>query len=222
MKYKIEMHAHTSQTSPCGQLSAEELVELYVKAGYSGIVITDHFRLGSTILPQDDPEAQLRKFFSGHEAAWRAGARAGIRVYQGAEIFFEKSPHQEFLLYGAEPEFFKKCLAYIHGSIEEFYPFARENDVLVFCAHPYRDCPPDPNFIDGVEAYNMKPGVDLHNERSVQFALDNGLMQISGSDTHAVAHVARGGIAADILPADGAELRKLLQSGNYTLITGGN
>ena len=43
MEYKYEIHSHTKNTSWCGQLDAAELVEKYKDAGYSGIVITDHY-----------------------------------------------------------------------------------------------------------------------------------------------------------------------------------
>ncbi len=42
MKFKTELHAHTAETSNCGKASAEELVEAYIKNGYSTVVITDH------------------------------------------------------------------------------------------------------------------------------------------------------------------------------------
>ena len=40
--YKTELHAHTSETSNCGEVSAAGLVEAYIKNGYSTVVITDH------------------------------------------------------------------------------------------------------------------------------------------------------------------------------------
>ena len=39
---KIEMHAHTSEASPCANVSAAKIPALYQKAGYDAIVITDH------------------------------------------------------------------------------------------------------------------------------------------------------------------------------------
>ena len=40
---KIEMHAHTSEASPCANVSATKIPALYQKAGYDAIVITDHY-----------------------------------------------------------------------------------------------------------------------------------------------------------------------------------
>ena len=43
MGYKIEFHCHTSESSPCGQTSAKDIINLYRENKYDGIVITDHF-----------------------------------------------------------------------------------------------------------------------------------------------------------------------------------
>ena len=41
--YKIETHLHTRYVSQCGWLDAEAIISGYKAAGYSGIVVTDHF-----------------------------------------------------------------------------------------------------------------------------------------------------------------------------------
>lgn len=43
MKYIYETHFHTADVSTCAHISAQEAVGLYKKAGYSGVVVTDHF-----------------------------------------------------------------------------------------------------------------------------------------------------------------------------------
>lgn len=45
--YKYETHCHTKEASRCAENSVSELIDEYVKAGYSGIVITDHFFNGN-------------------------------------------------------------------------------------------------------------------------------------------------------------------------------
>jgi histidinol phosphatase-like PHP family hydrolase len=44
--YKYDLHVHTSETSHCGKVSASEMVDLYIREGYSGIVVTDHYSEG--------------------------------------------------------------------------------------------------------------------------------------------------------------------------------
>ena len=41
--YKIETHLHTVYSSSCGHLDAEAIVNGYLKAGYHGVAVTDHF-----------------------------------------------------------------------------------------------------------------------------------------------------------------------------------
>ena len=43
MEYKYEIHCHTKNVSRCGNLDVEELIQKYKDAGYSGIVLTDHY-----------------------------------------------------------------------------------------------------------------------------------------------------------------------------------
>ena len=46
-EYLFEMHAHTSQTSRCGEVPAEQVVNTFKNLGYDGIVITDHMHTGT-------------------------------------------------------------------------------------------------------------------------------------------------------------------------------
>lgn len=41
--YLYDTHVHTSESSPCGRLNAQETVRLYSQAGFSGFCITDHY-----------------------------------------------------------------------------------------------------------------------------------------------------------------------------------
>ena len=42
MKFKTDLHIHTSDVSKCAHISTDEVVEFYIKKGYSTIVITNH------------------------------------------------------------------------------------------------------------------------------------------------------------------------------------
>ena len=41
--FRTETHLHTAETSPCGKVSAAEMVKRYYDAGYKTLFITDHF-----------------------------------------------------------------------------------------------------------------------------------------------------------------------------------
>ena len=40
--YLYDPHTHTAETSKCGHLPAAEVVDRYVRQGFSGLVVTDH------------------------------------------------------------------------------------------------------------------------------------------------------------------------------------
>ena len=79
--YKYEMHCHTSETSRCGKVSAAEMVDFYKSMGYSGLVISDHFLNGNTVVPKELPwEKRINQFCAGYEAAKKRGDEIGLPV----------------------------------------------------------------------------------------------------------------------------------------------
>ena len=49
-KFVYETHLHTSQASACAKNTGREMAIAHKEAGYTGIIVTDHFlgRTGST------------------------------------------------------------------------------------------------------------------------------------------------------------------------------
>ena len=41
--FRTETHLHTAETSPCGRVSAVELIRQYYDAGYKTVFVSDHF-----------------------------------------------------------------------------------------------------------------------------------------------------------------------------------
>ena len=41
--YQYELHCHTAGVSKCAHASPEEGAQIYIEAGYSGVVVTNHF-----------------------------------------------------------------------------------------------------------------------------------------------------------------------------------
>ena len=73
----LEVHAHTSESSPCAELTAAELVAALHAAGYGAAVITDHY------LPGCCASRPAREaFLAGYRAA-RSGRRPPRRPAQG-------------------------------------------------------------------------------------------------------------------------------------------
>ena len=63
-RYRYEIHCHTSEASKCGRLAAADLVRLYKKIGYTGVIITDHFFNGNCAISNDIPWTQRLDLFS--------------------------------------------------------------------------------------------------------------------------------------------------------------
>ena len=68
MGYKYDTHVHTSMVSACASLTAEEIVDLYVQNGYTGIFITDHFIHGNCheYIRKLDYKNKIIEFYKGY------------------------------------------------------------------------------------------------------------------------------------------------------------
>lgn len=217
---KIEMHTHTSQSSPCANISAQDMVSMYEKAGYDIVVITDHYC--KWVMEQSGaktPEEYVDYFLSGYHAALAAAKSTSLTVLLGAEINLLESPN-DYLLYGATEDFFKKHLSLFELSLAELSALCHENNVLLFQAHPYRTycTPADATLLDGAEYYNGNPRHNNQNEKAILWAKENNLLSSSGSDFHEAEDLAKGGIATEESIHSIEQLRDLLKSGNYELI----
>lgn len=224
-KYKIELHAHSAETSRCGSIGAEEMVKKYDEAGYSALVLTDHYyaRFFEEIsyLSWKD---QLENYLKGYQTACEAAKNLDFKVFLGLEIKFDDDPN-EYLIYGLNKDFLFKHPNLYQLSLEEFRTLTvdQKDEVLVFQAHPFRPgmAPVSNVLLDGLEVYNGNPRHDSQNDKALCYAKKHELKMISGSDFHEEEDLARGGIAAAGLPSDMRELCSLLRSGEYDLIKDG-
>lgn len=125
--YKIEMHVHTSESSGCALLSAEDQVRIYKEHGYAGMVITDHFgtNTGYTAILQ------------GYYHACEAGRKYNMKIYFGLELRLEGGP-EDYLVYGASPAFLEKQADITRMTLSEVKRIADRNQVLLMQAHPFR------------------------------------------------------------------------------------
>ena len=79
MGYLYETHMHTSQGSACAHVPGAEMARLYKEAGYTGIVITDHFWGGNTAIDRSLEWADwVNGFCDGYEDAKRLLKEAGF------------------------------------------------------------------------------------------------------------------------------------------------
>lgn len=196
--YLYETHLHTKEASACSQNTAEELVQAYKAAGYTGIMVTDHFFRGNCAVPRELPwEEWVDAFCKGYENAKEAGDKIGLQVFFGWEESYQGT---DFLIYGLDKEWIKKHPELREISVEEQYALVHDAGGMVIHAHPYREAwyIPEarlyPEFADGVEVYNgghygrkpMEDGRSLYDEQAKEYAEKYNFPCTGGSDCHSI------------------------------------
>ena len=186
--YKFDAHTHTSETSPCGFIPAADLVEKYHALGYGGIAITDHLHEEyiSSLDCKEDWNACVDRFLRGYKNALERGEKIGLDVILGAEIRFESTNNNDYLIYGIDEAFLRKN-PYLHrlDPWEFFKRFGSE--ILIIHAHPFRDgnetvfC----ECVHGIEIFNRNPRHENHNEKALALYESNpNFYPFCGSDAH--------------------------------------
>jgi predicted metal-dependent phosphoesterase TrpH len=105
--YKYDMHVHTMETSQCGHMFAEDILDYYCKEGYSGIAVTDHFHEDYfSKLPEyeSDWKACVRRYLKGYHTAAAHAQVLGMDVLLGIEIRFPES-QSDYLVFGIDEDF---------------------------------------------------------------------------------------------------------------------
>ncbi len=194
--YLYETHLHTTEGSACSRSAAEELVYVYKEAGYTGIIVTDHFYRGNTAVDRNCSwEDWVEAYCKGYENAKAAGDKVGLQVFFGWE---ESHQGMDFLIYGLDKEWLKKHPELREVTVEEQYALVHEAGGMVIQAHPYREASyiPEiklyPRSVDGVEVSNAshygravdEDGRSYYDQKALQYANQYQLPYTGGSDIH--------------------------------------
>ncbi|MGE5529872.1 MAG: PHP domain-containing protein [Patescibacteria group bacterium] len=220
--YLLDPHVHTAEVSACGRIGGRRLAELYRKAGYDGIVVTDHYtpeffkELGSCGWPR-----KIERFFAGYREAKRRGGEIGLDVLPGLELRLEGS-WEDYLVYGADERSLAGAPDLTGLGPEGLHGFCAAHGLLVYQAHPFRPGmrTADPRCLDGVEVHNGNPRHESRNELALAFARRHGLRMLSGSDCHQPEDVGRGGIVLAEPARTAADLADLLRRGGILRVVG--
>lgn len=179
----LEAHAHTSEVSSCGHLTAARLVESLHALGYGALVVTDHYLPG-----QRNSREAREAYLAGFRAARAAAETLGMVALPGLEIRF-KGHNEDFLVYGLEEEEIlglpdNVCEA--PAALHELHEMAKARGFVIYQAHPYRPglFPANTPDIDGMETFNGNPRQDSRNRMAALFASRHNLRAIAGSDVH--------------------------------------
>ena len=219
MEYKYEIHAHTKNTSWCGDIDAKDLVEKYKEAGYSGIVITDHYSPMTFHLSEFfNKRKAIDHFLEGYRKA-KEYETDDFTVLLGMELRFYATVN-DYLIYGVSEEMLYELPFLLKTYIKRASNMLRERGCLFLQAHPFRKMitRANPRYLDGVEVFNGKADKEA-NDNSIKWAEEiNVPIKTSGSDCHRESGVGLGGIITKEPIKSNKDLLRILKSGKYELI----
>ncbi|MBR0535102.1 MAG: PHP domain-containing protein [Clostridia bacterium] len=219
MEYKYELHAHTKEVSRCASLPVKEVIEEYKKAGYSGIVLTDHY---SPMTFNPNEFFNKKKAIDHYLKAYREAKQyetEDFTVLLGMELRFYATVN-DYIIYGITEEMLYELPFLLKTYIRRASRLLRERGCLFLQAHPFRKLitRANPDYLDGVEVFNGKASVE-ENESAAKWAEEiNASVRTSGSDCHRHSSLGFGGIITQEPIKSNDDLIRILKNGNFKLI----
>ena len=185
---------------------------MYKNAGYTGIVITDHYYKGFfNSLNNNTWAEKVDVFTSGYKLAYSYGKDYGLEVLFGLELALGEHLNH-YLVYGLDETILKSHPEIFDLSLKDLKSLVESYQGLIFQAHPFR--PGNEIFaseyLDGIEVFNGNPRHPSKNYIALAHAQEHNLKGISGSDFHQTEDLGRGGIILDEHVASTQELVKWL------------
>ena len=187
MPFFYETHMHTCQASLCGKATGAEQARAYKEAGFTGIIITDHFFGGNTAVDRTLPWTErVDLFWKGYEDAKAEGDRIGLDVFFGLEQNFSGD---EYLVYGLTKDYMKAHPEMEHWTRRQQLEEVHKAGGCVIQAHPFRmrdymnHIRLGLRFCDGIEVANAG-NEQLDDARAWLYGQEFGLVMTAGSDNH--------------------------------------
>lgn len=212
----FDTHVHTAEVSPCGQVSGGEIARMYKRAGYDGIVITDHLTSGLRHhLDCRSWSECVAGYLSGFRAAESEGRRIGLTVFWGLELTLDYGPPGDFLVYGLDEEFLTAHPELCSLHLSDVRALVTQRETLIFQAHPFRSghTLASTELLDGFEVINGNPRHPYDTAEAFRVARLHGLLRSAGSDAHRPEDVGRAGVSLLRSPQSIGELVSVLKTG---------
>ena len=220
MSYRIEIHCHTAESSPCATVPAAEGMALYAQNGYQGVSVSDHFSRSVCGAPEgQDWESVVERFLGGYRTAKAKERRLGIDIFLGMELRFPGN-EDDFLIFGLTEAFILEHPWLYELDLARFAPIAHAAGLLIVQAHPFRTVcnRADPALLDGVEVWNGNPRHDSHNDLAEAWCREYGLLPTAGSDFHEPGDPQTCGLLLPERPICETDLAHQMSSRNYQLL----
>lgn len=219
MSYKTELHCHSKPVSLCAEGDAAHIVNTYLAAGYTTVVLTNHINGNFPMWQELTWDQKVDRFMSGYTAL-KEEAAGRLHVLLAAELNLADGCCNDYLIYGITEEFLRATPDLRELPLPEVSRRLREAGFLFAMAHPFR-CGmtmQDPSLFEGVEVYNGHFGHTSRNFLARALAERTGLIPLGGSDYHHLNQPVVSGIETEAPITSNEELLRVLRSGRYTLI----
>ena len=193
--YLYETHCHSSESSACARNTAVEMAMAHKRAGYAGMVLTNHNWGGHTSIDRDLGWRDfITQFFEPYYLAKEWGDANDFLVMPGYEAGYNGT---EFLIYGVEIDWILDHPELRDATVSEQFDIIHSGGGIVVHAHPFREAfyieeiRLYPKLVDGVEALNASNAPEI-NEKALKYARELGMFITGGSDTHMTALLGAG------------------------------
>ena len=104
--FKTELHCHSKDISECARVSTEEIINKYCEAGYTTLVLSNHFSSGTMrFVGADTWDKWIDSFVEGYNKLKR-DAEGKLNILLGLELRFNENCN-DYLVYGASEEFLR-------------------------------------------------------------------------------------------------------------------
>ena len=220
----FDLHVHTAGMSNCARSPYQEMVDEYVKAGYGGVVLTNHYNFlytvpyGGAYWASDYPKAYLDEFYRARDY----GAKKGLKVFFGREVAISlpKCTYAEFLYYGITPDEFLRYADMFEYDQKGLFEVANKCGAVLVQSHPFRiqqgHIPHDPKFMHGVEI-NCHAKFLRDEDKVRAFASEHNLLVTCGSDYHINFQAGCAGVDFFENPIDEKDLATKIKNGEYKI-----
>jgi hypothetical protein len=191
LRYLYETHLHTVLSSACGVSRGPDYIRPYIDAGFSGIIVTDHFFRGNTAIDRSLPWREwVNRFCRGYEETREAGDRLGLDVFFGWEETFDGC--DDYLIYGLDKAWLLDHPESRTWTRGEQRRAVNQYGGCVVQAHPFREqyyisrINLSAGCVDAVEAANGGNFKQSYDALAARYADRLGLPKTAGSDIHDV------------------------------------
>lgn len=191
-QFRYETHLHTNEASACALSCGADYVPLYQKAGYQGLIVTDHFFNGNTSIPSSwSWQRRVEAFCKGYEHAKLLGDQLDFSVFFGWETSFG---NDEYLIYGLDKQWLLDNPEVMEWDHETLYSRVDADGGCIIQAHPFRErsylsaINLYPHVVHGIEVVNGENEPEF-DRKAYAYAKAFNLAMTSGSDIHSAGKI---------------------------------